>query len=165
MKKLALAIMLSIGFAVTAFAQAAVPTVTTTTTAIDYGQAFGWLQPYVISFVGTLLTAAATWIVFLVNKWLGIKIDKDQADVYLRAAKNQASSLIADGFVKIRENGKVEVNNPALAAAANDLLKSVPDAAGHFNVQIDDAMKKIVDMVPTVNGVPVEGQFVKQPKP
>lgn len=139
---------------------------------IDYGQAFGWLQPYVISFVGSLITALSAYVLWQIKTKLGINIDQDQADVYLRAAKNQAASLIAGGFVQIKEHGKVEISNTALAAAANDLLQAVPDATGHFGVQLEDAMKKIVAMVPqvpaaavpTVNGVPIVGHFIDPAK-
>lgn len=128
------------------------PVVVHVPTSIDYGQAFGWLQPYVVSVAGSLLALIASWIMYQAQKWLGIKIDKDQADVYLRAATNQASALIAKGFVKIAENGRVEVNNTALAGAANELLRSVPDAAAHFSLENKPEVvaQKIVAMIPQV---------------
>ena len=120
---------------------------------VDIGAVFGpIIEPYVNSLVGLLLTSLMTWIMIQIKTKLGINIDQAQADTYLRAAKNQASSLIADGFVKIEQNGKVTVNNEALAAAANDLLKSVPDAAAHFTLtnKPDAVAAKIVDMIPQV---------------
>lgn len=124
---------------------------------INVGGVFGPLiEPYVNSLIGAMLTALATWILWFVKNKIGINIDQAQADVYLRAAKNQASALIAAGFVQIEKNGKVTVNNSALAAAANDLLKSVPDAASHFTLQNrpDDVAKKIVAMIPQVPAAP-----------
>jgi hypothetical protein len=120
---------------------------------VNVGGVFGpIIEPYVNSLVGLLLSAMCGWILVQVKTKLGINIDQAQADVYLRAAKNQASSLVADGFVKIEQSGKVTVNNAALAAAANDLLSSVPEAAAHFTLtnKPDDVAKKIVDMIPQV---------------
>lgn len=129
---------------------AGTPIILQTSPTIDYGQAFGFLQPYVIALASSLFAAILAWISYLLQKYTGIKIDQSQADVYLRAAKNQAASLIADGFVKIEQNGKVTVSNAALAGAANEMLKAIPDAAAHFNVTPEAAAKKIVDMVPQV---------------
>lgn len=131
------------------------PVKTVTTTTIDYGQAFGWLQPYVISFAGALITAAGAWVTYLVQKWTGLKIDQTLSQGYILNAQNQASALIAKGFVIIRENGKVDIQSHALAEAANDLLKAVPDAAARFELKPSEVAEKIVAMVPQVPAAPV----------
>lgn len=120
---------------------------------INVGGVFGpIIEPYVNSIVGAMLSALCAWIMWLIKTKLGVNIDQAQADVYLRAAKNQASALVAGGFVQIAEHGKVTVNSAALAGAANDLLSSVPDAASHFTLQNrpDDVAAKIVAMIPQV---------------
>ena len=120
---------------------------------VDIGGVFGpIIEPYVNSLVGLILSSLCGWILLQVKTKLGINIDQAQADTYLRAAKNQASSLVADGFVQIEKNGKVTVDNEALAAAANDLLKSVPAAAAHFTLtnKPDVVAAKIIDMIPQV---------------
>lgn len=147
MWKLAPTIIILIMIPAAAFAQ--------TSGTIDVGGSVQWLQPVVISFVTAVIGTVGTWVLYVVKQYTGIKIEQAQADVYIRAAQNQAASLIADGFVVIRENGKVEVPNAMLAAAGNDLLKSIPDAAAHFRLSLDEAMKKIVDMIPQVPAAPV----------
>lgn len=117
---------------------------------IDYGQAFGWLQPYVIAFASALVAAAGSWLVYIVQRFTGLKIDQTLSDTYIKNAQNQAGALIAKGFVKIKEDGKVQVDNPALAAAANDLLRAVPDAASRFDLKPHDVADKIVAMIPQV---------------
>lgn len=119
--------------------------------AVDYGQAFGWLQPYVIGIASTLIMAAGGWLAKRFSDLTGVQIDAAMRDAYLTAAKNQAALLIAKGFVEIKDNGKVVIPNSALAAAANDLLSKIPDAAAHFDLdhKTKDVQDKIEAMIHT----------------
>ena len=153
MKRIAIIIMLLV--ATDALAQ---------TTTVDAGGAVQWLQPYVRLLVEGIVGAGFAWGIYFLQKYTGIKIDKEQADVWQRAAKNQASSLIAAGAVKLNELGKIEVQSPELADAGNALLKSVPDAAKHFDRNINDAIAVIIAMVPQVpDTAVVNGTVVAAP--
>jgi len=122
---------------------------------IDIGQALGpFLQPYVNAVVQGILAIIATWVVWILKTKLGINIDAAQRDALLIGAQRQAASLVADGFVKIEQNGKVSVDKPALAAAANAMLAAVPDAAKHFGIESPDVVAgRIVDALPHVPAV------------
>lgn len=122
---------------------------------INIGQALGpLLQPYVDAIVQALIVTLAGWVVWILKSKLGINVDAGHRDALVAAAQRQASSLVADGFVKIEQGGKISVDNAALANAANAMLSAVPDAAKHF--QIDDPQKmagRIVDALPQVPAV------------
>lgn len=122
---------------------------------INIGQAFGPLvQPYVDAAVQALIAALGAWVVWILKTKLGINIDEQHRDALVSAAQRQASSLVADGFVKIEQNGKVAVDSAALANAANAALLAVPDAAKHFDIESPAAFaQRIVDALPHVPAI------------
>jgi hypothetical protein len=116
---------------------------------IDVGQAFGAAAPWINSVVGALLTAATSWIFYLLHKYLGVNIDQKQRDSFQAALLNQASSLIADGAVKM-EGAKVTINNAAMALAVTDATKAAQDAVNYFNLTPETIAAKILDKIPQV---------------
>lgn len=121
---------------------------------IEIGQAFGdFLQPYVDAVVNALIVALIGWAFAWFRKKTGIEVDKQQRDALTTFLQNQASSLIADGMVKM-EGKKVTVDSAALAKAANEIFTRVPDAAKHFGLtpaNVGQAVAdRIVDAVPQI---------------
>lgn len=117
---------------------------------IDISPAFAdWLQPYVTAIVNALILAAVGWGLTWARTHLNINLDQKQRDALVTALQNQAGSLIADGKVRI-ESGKIDVHNDHLALAANDLMKSIPDAAKHFGLTPDFVAARIVDTIPQI---------------
>jgi hypothetical protein len=116
---------------------------------IEVGGFLSQLKPFVDTLITGILSAVVGWVLFIVKSKLNISIDDSMRDAFLTWARNQAASLVADGFVKV--NGlKVEVQSGALAVAANTIFKLVPDAAKHFGITPELAAQKIVDMIPHV---------------
>lgn len=129
---------------------------------IDVGQDFGSWQPFVNTLVGGLLSAGLSWLGYLLHKKFNITITAEQRDALQTALMNQASSLIADGAASL--NGKkIEVSDPKLAQAVDELKKSVPAAVKFFNLDTPDGQKaladKIVDKIPQV---PAGAQMIAQ---
>jgi hypothetical protein len=116
---------------------------------ISFGPLLGPLQPFVDALVSGLITAIVGWVLYVVKQKLNISIDDSMRDAFITWAKGQASSLVADGAVKV-SGLQVSVESKALAMAANTILKLVPDAARHFNITPELAAQKIVDMIPHV---------------
>lgn len=119
---------------------------------VDVGQAFGWLEPYVNSAVGSLMLAGLAWLGTLLHQKFNVDLDAGARDALQSYARRMASSLVADGFVKL-DGLKVDVHSEALANAANGSKDSVPDALKRFGIEPDDVGKMIVDYVhhvPTV---------------
>lgn len=116
---------------------------------IEVGGFLSQLKPFVDTLIGGVLSAVVGWVLFIVKSKLNISIDDSMRDAFLTWARNQASSLVADGFVKVT-GLKVEVQSVALATAANTIFKLVPDAAKHFGITPEAAAQKIVDMIPHV---------------
>lgn len=108
--------------------------------------AFGWLAPY----VDTLLQGLIALGFGILGKskysqWLD-QSSRDALEVFL---KNRASSLIAEGAVKI--SGKsVQVDNNLLYRAANEASTAIPDAMKRFNLTPDVVAKKIIAAIPQV---------------
>lgn len=131
---------------------------------IDIGAAFGWLQPYVNTAIGALLTALATWVMWALKTKLGLQIEDSHRDAYLIAAKNRASELIAKGFVTMLERGKIEIDSRALADAVNTITRVVPDAVKKFGIQESDIERTITAMIPQVpETAVVDGKVVAAP--
>lgn len=109
-------------------------------------KAFGWLEPYADTLVQLLISAGLAW--FAKSRYSSYLDDSSRAalETFL---KNRASSLIADGFVKM--DGKtVDVHSQALAAEASRAAEMIPDAMKRFGLTPDVVAHKIVDAIPQV---------------
>lgn len=121
---------------------------------IDVGQAFSdVLQPYINATVNALILALVGWAFAWFRKKTGIEVDKQQRDALTTFLQNQAGSLIADGMVHV-EGKKVNVDNEALARAANEIFTRIPDAAKHFGLTPENVghavADRIVDAIPQI---------------
>lgn len=106
--------------------------------------AFGWLQPYVDTLVQALIVAFFGWIgKSKYSQWLD-QSGRDALEVFL---KNRASSLIADGAVRLQGKA-VHVDNGMLYRAANESSTAIPDALKRFNLTPDVIAAKIIDAIP-----------------
>lgn len=108
--------------------------------------AFGWLQPYVDTLVQMLIAAAFAWLgKSRYSQWA----DQSSRDALETFLKNRASSLIADGAVRI--SGKsVHVDNNLLYRAATEASTAIPGALKRFNLTPDVVAQKIIDAIPQV---------------
>lgn len=115
---------------------------------INIGQAFSTsLQPYVDAIVSGLLALGVGFVLYAAQKYLGIKADEGLRQGLTQFLQRQASSLVADGMVKL-SGVKIEVSSPALAAAANTALTAVPDAMNKFGLTPEKVQGMIIDMLP-----------------
>lgn len=106
--------------------------------------AFGWLQPYVDTLVQALIVVAMGW--FGKTKY-GQMLDQSSRDALGTFVKNRASSLIADGAVKIQGKA-VHVDSGFLVRAANESATAIPDALKRFNLSPEVVAQKIIDAIP-----------------
>lgn len=123
---------------------------------INIGQALGpILQPYVDAVVQAILASLVGWVLWLLKTKLNVTVDAAHRDAITAAVQRQASSLVADGFVKVEQNGKITVNDQAKVQAANAVLNAVPDALNRFGLDVkpDVVAARIVDMLPQVPAV------------
>ena len=113
---------------------------------IDVGQAFGALAPFINSAVGVIITAGLGWLGTLLHKKFNIDIDAGARDALTTFLQRQASSLVADGAVKL--NGlQVEVHNPSLAKAANEAITAIPGTLKRFGITPEKVSSVIGDMI------------------
>lgn len=106
--------------------------------------AFGWLEPYVDSIVQALLGLGLAWLgKSKYTQWM----DESSRQALESFTKNAASSLIADGFVKM-ENKAVTVHSAALAQQAAEASTRVPDALKRFGITPEVMAQKIIDAIP-----------------
>lgn len=117
---------------------------------ITIGRAFGdFLEPYIDAAVQALIAALISWLCWELKKRTGIEIDKGHRDAIAKALSNQASSLVADGMVKV-EGTKIDVHSDALAKAAQEVMAVVPDAAKHFGITPEYVQARIIDTIPQI---------------
>lgn len=115
---------------------------------IDVGQALsGGLQDLVTGTVTALIAALVGWLAVVAKNKFNIDIQAQYRDTLTAFLQRQASSLIADGAVKL-SGVKVEVSNEALAAAANTALHAIPDVLKYFGLTPEKIQAMIVDMLP-----------------
>jgi hypothetical protein len=67
--------------------------------------------------------------------------------------------------VKLAADGKITVPSAALATAANEVLKAVPEAVKHLNLSPEEIAKRVVDYIPTVpdTAAKLDGTVVAAP--
>lgn len=117
---------------------------------IPIGQIFNQaLAPYIGELVNALVATGLGWLFWLLKTKLNINIDAEHRASITAAAQRQASSLLADGMVKI-EGKTVTVDKGALAHAASVALAAAPDAAKRFGLTPENVAARIVDMIPQV---------------
>jgi len=121
-------------------------------TTISLGPVLGFAQPFVDALVSGVITVLVGWVLYVIKQKTSISIDDSMRDAFLTWAKGQASSLVADGAVKV-SGLKVDVHSQALSLAANTIFKLIPDAQKHFGITPELAAQKIVDMLPHVPAV------------
>lgn len=106
--------------------------------------AFGWLQPYADTIVQALIVAFFGVIgKSKYSQWL----DQSSRDAIEIFAKNRASSLIADGAVRLQDKA-IHVDNNFLYRAARESATAIPDALKRFNLSPEVIAAKIIDAIP-----------------
>lgn len=115
---------------------------------IEIGQALtGGLQDIVNAVVTAAIAALVGWVAIVVKNKFGIDIEAQHRQALTAFLQRQASGLVAMGAVRL--NGvKVEVQNEAVAAAANTALKAIPDALKFFGLTPEKLQGMIVDLLP-----------------
>jgi len=125
---------------------------------LDVGQAFSQsLAPFINAAIQAVLALGLAWLAWwLKSKW-GIDIDQSQRDTLQTWLTNQASSLVADGAVRVSfgANGipSISVDQNKLAQHAAEIGQHIPDAAAYFKLSPQLVAAKIVDKLPQVPAV------------
>jgi hypothetical protein len=115
---------------------------------VDIGQALnGSLQEIINGIVTALIAALVGWVAIVVKNKFNIDIEAKHREALTAFLQRQASSLVAMGAVKL-DGVKVEVQNAALADAANKALSAIPDALKFFGITPASIQQRIVDMLP-----------------
>lgn len=108
--------------------------------------AFGWLAPYVDTLLQGLIALGFAIIgKSKYSQWL----DQSSRDALETFLKNRASSLIADGAVRIQGKA-VHVDSNLLFRAATEASTAIPDALKRFKLTPDVVAQKIIDAIPQV---------------
>jgi hypothetical protein len=135
---------------VSAIGAPTIVTVTPKTSTISLSPAFAeWLQPYIDQAIDLLIVAFVGWLGKRYHDATGKDLDQAHRDALKTFLQNEASSLIADGLVKV-ENGKVQVSSADLAHVWNSAQMLIPAAAKHFGITPDYVAKRVVDTIPQV---------------
>lgn len=115
---------------------------------IDVGQALtGSLQDIINGAVTAVIAALVGWVIIVIKSKFGLDIEAAHRDALTTFLQRQASALIAQGAVKL-SGVKIEVQNDALAAAANTALGAIPDALKFFGLTPAKIQGMIVDLLP-----------------
>jgi len=122
------------------------------------GDIWTGLVPYVVAVIGALISAAVGWLVYLVNKKLGLSIDDSLRDSLQTAAAN-AAGLVLAGLGSRLSGMTLDVRSALVADAVNYVLKAAPDAVAHFGLTPEAVAQKILALLPQVaGGAPAAGE-------
>lgn len=115
---------------------------------IDIGQALnGSLQEIISGIVTAVITAVVGWLAWIAKNKLHIDIEARHREALIAFLNRQASGLVAAGAVKV-QGLKVEVQNQALADAANTALQAIPGVLAFFGLTPLRLQDMIVDLIP-----------------
>lgn len=115
---------------------------------INIGQALnGSLQEIINAAVTAGIAALVGWVLVIIKSKFNIDIEAKNREALTAFLQRQASSLIADGAVKL-EGVKIQVQSDALAAAANAALSAIPGAMAFFGLTPEKIQQMIIDLVP-----------------
>jgi hypothetical protein len=120
-------------------------------TLVALGHIWSGLEPFIIAALGALISAAAGWLVYLINKKLGLSIDDSLRDSLQTAAANAAGLVLAQ--VGNRLAGvTLDVRSALVADAVNYVLEAAPDAVAHFGLTPEAVAQKVLALLPRVAG-------------
>lgn len=105
------------------------------------------LRDIVAPVVSAAVMALVGWVAMVLKNKFNVDIEAQYRDALTAFLQRQASSLIADGAVRL-EGVKINVQNDALAAAANAAFTAIPQVMKFFNLTPDRIASMIVDMLP-----------------
>jgi hypothetical protein len=105
---------------------------------------FGWLEPYAVAIVQGLIGLGFAW--FAKSRYSTL-LDESSRDALETFLKNRASSLIADGAVRM-QGLSINVNSAALAREVELANKLIPGALKRFGLLPSVIADKIIDAIP-----------------
>lgn len=116
--------------------------------AINIGQIFsGSMVDAVNAAVSAAILALVGWVAVVVKNKFNIDIEARHREALTAFLQRQASGLVATGAVKL-QGVKVQVDSPALAAAANAAIAAIPQAMNWFGLTPERIQAMIVDLLP-----------------
>lgn len=116
---------------------------------ITFWQLLGWTRPYVEAIAYALISVGVGWIAKRINANSTDTTLRDALTVFLQ---NRANSLIADGYVSLKQGGGgFHVNDTALANEVATASAAIPDAMKWFNLTPEVVKQKIIDAIPQTN--------------
>lgn len=107
----------------------------------------GSIRDVTVTILSGVVAAFLGWVSYWIKTKFGIDIEAKHRDALQAFITRQASSLIAQGAVKL-EGVKVDVKSQPLADAARLALNAIPDALAYFNLTPSVIASMIVDMIP-----------------
>lgn len=153
----AVALALAALFVTGAFGQEAV----VRDTRVDLNPLVDEIVPYFLMVLGTIVTAALTWVAKKFNDSTGMNIEAKHREALQSALLNGARAAI-DRFRP--DELSVDVRNAALKEGIEFVLRSVPDAVDYFNLSPADierhlqpkiAVAKVENKIATIPIAPV----------
>jgi hypothetical protein len=124
---------------------------------VAVGEIWTGLVPYIVAAIGALISAAVGWLVYLVNKKLGLSIDDSLRDSLQTAAAN-AAGLVVNGLGHRLSGATIDVRSELVADAVNYVLKAAPDAVVHFGLTPEAVAEKILALLPRAAGSAATGE-------
>lgn len=116
---------------------------------IDIGGIYGLWRPYFVDIVSTVLVGFVGWLLAIVRAKWNISIEDSRRDALQTALTNAAGLAIAK-LDNVVQGKTITIGNPAIAAAVELVLKSVPDAISYFGLTPEVIAQKIVAKIPIV---------------
>lgn len=116
---------------------------------INVGGVYGVWRPYIVDIIGTVLIAFVGWLLAILKAKWNITIEDSRRDALQTALTNAAGLAIAK-LDNVVAGKTITVGNPAVAAAVELVLKSVPDAIAYFGLTPQAIAEKIVAKIPVV---------------
>jgi uncharacterized membrane protein len=124
---------------------------------VAVGEIWTGLVPYIVAAIGALISAAVGWLVYLVNRKLGLSIDDSLRDSLQTAAAN-AAGLVVNGLGNRLSGVTIDVRSELVADAVNYVLKAAPDAVAHFCLTPEAVAEKILALLSRVAGTAATGE-------
>lgn len=121
---------------------------------IDIGAAFGANAPIINAVIGALIVAGLSFLGYEARTKWNIQLDETAMKTLQTALLNAASSLVADGAVKL-QGTKIDVHSGLLASAANMIMVRNPDTMKRLGLDItpEKIEAMIIDKLPHVPAV------------
>ena len=110
---------------------------------VDLGWAVDLVAPFIETALVSLAALAVGWLAARIGRWIGIEIDRGQAEALHGAVARGLRHAVSIVRSEAKRHARIDVESRLIAETAIYLEDLMPDALAHFGLT-DEALDRLI---------------------